>query len=419
MQPAAREPAADTGLLVDHLFRHQHAPILGALVRMLGSAHLALAEECVQDAFLRALQNWPFHGIPPNPAAWLTLVAKRRALDHLRRAAPATPATEPTARPAQEPTLGDDTLELIFLCCHPALPADSQLALTLRSVAGLSTSEIARAFLAPEPTIAQRIVRAKRLIETSNLAFDVPFDAHLAPRLHAVCRVLYLMFNEGYSASSGDRLLREDLCHEAIRLVTLLTRNPATGRPAVHALAALFCLQAARLPARTDDAGDLLTLESQNRALWNPRLTAAGFHHLVHAAAGDVVTPWHLEAEIASLHAHAPTFADTDWPRLASAYEALSALQPSPVVTLAQAVAISYAESPQAALALLAPLANEPTLARYHLYPAILADLHARCGNTTAARTNLERALALAPTTPERHHLARRLASLPSVRRSA
>ena len=411
MHPIAHEPAAEAGLLVDHLFRHQHAPILGALVRMLGSAHLGLAEECVQDAFLRALQTWPFHGIPPNPAAWLTLVAKRRALDQLRRAV-VSGSGEPSSPPAQPPTLGDDTLELIFLCCHPALPIDSQLALTLRSVAGLSTSEIARAYLLPEVTIAQRIVRAKKLISESNLSFDVPFDAHLAPRLHSVCRVLYLMFNEGYSASSGDRLLREDLCHEAIRLVALLTLNPATGRPAVHALAALFCLQSARLPARVDDAGDLLTLASQDRALWDSRLTAAGFHHLAHAAAGNELTPWHLEAEIASLHSLAPTFDSTDWPRIADAYEALSALQPSPVVTLAHAVALSYAATPEAALALLAPLADEPALARYHLYPAILADLYARRGDTVAARTQLERALALAPTTPERNLLVRRLASL-------
>jgi RNA polymerase sigma-70 factor (ECF subfamily) len=412
MLPTAHEPPAGAAPLVEHLFRHQHAPILGALVRMLGPAHLALAEECVQDAFLRALQTWPFHGAPPNPAAWLTLVARRRALDHLRRARSQPPLSEPTAPPAHEPTLGDDTLELIFLCCHPSLPPDAQLALTLRSVAGLSTSEIARAFLTPEATIAQRIVRAKRAIQDGQLSFAVPFDAHLAPRLQAVCRVLYLMFNEGYSASSGDRLLREDLCHEAIRLVTLLTRNPATGRPSVHALAALFCLQAARLPARIDDAGDLLTLQFQDRSRWDPRLTAAGFHHLARSASGDEITPWHLEAEIASLHAVAPTFAATDWPHLAAAYEALSALQPSPVVTLARAVALSYAESPAAALALLAPLAAEPTLARYHLYPAILADLYARSGNAAAARIQLERALALAPTLPERNLLARRLAAL-------
>ena len=411
MQPHPHEPSEDAGALAEHLFRRQHAPILGALVRMLGPAHIALAEECLQDAFLRALQTWPFHGIPPNPAAWLTLVAKRRALDQLRRHIPAA-ANEPAAPPTHQPTLGDDTLEMIFLCCHPSLAPGAQLALTLRSVAGLSTAEIARAFLIPEPTLAQRIVRAKRTIQDSKLSFEVPFDARLAPRLANVCRVLYLMFNEGYSATSGDRLLREDLCHEAIRLVTLLTRNAATERPAVHALAALFYLQAARLPARTDDAGDLLTLASQNRALWDPRLTAAGFHHLAHSASGDELTPWHLEAEIASLHASAPSFESTDWPRMARTYEMLASLQPSPIVTLSQAVAVSYAESPQAALGLLEPLANDPTLARYHLYPAILADLHSRQGNLTAARTHLDQALSLAPTTPERNLLARRRALL-------
>jgi len=401
------------GEMVDHLFRRQHAPILGALVRMLGSSHLALAEECVQDAFVRALQTWPFHGIPPNPAAWLTLVAKRRAFDRLRRRAPAPVKGEVAAPPASELSLGDDTLELIFLCCHPMLPPDAQLALTLRSVAGLSTSEIARAFLAPESTVAQRIVRAKRTIQESRLSFDVPFDAQLAPRLHSVCRVLYLMFNEGYSASSGERTLREDLCAEAVRLALLLTRNPATARPFVHALAALFCLQAARLPARVGGAGDLLTLESQDRSLWDAGLTAAGFHHLSRAAAGEELTSWHIEAEIASLHAGAPTFADTDWSRMASAYEALAALQPSPVVTLSRAVAVSYSQSPAAALALLAPVAEDPALARYHLYPAVLADLHARSGRSAVASAHLRRALALAPTAPERELLARRLALLP------
>ncbi|MBK7927740.1 MAG: hypothetical protein IPJ98_09670 [Bryobacterales bacterium] len=265
MSGAGHTGAAEAGRMVEHLFRHQHAPILGALVRQFGPAHLALAEECLQDAFLRALQTWPFHGIPPNPAAWLTLVAKRRALDQLRRPA-ATATAEPAVPPQALPTLGDDTLELIFLCCHPTLAPDAQLALTLKSVAGLSTAEIARAFFTQEATVAQRIVRAKRAIAEGGLSFDVPFDAHLAPLLDSVCRVLYLMFNEGYSASGGDRLLREDLCQEAIRLVALLTINPATGRPAVHALAALFCLQAARLPARVDDAGDLLTLDVQDRS---------------------------------------------------------------------------------------------------------------------------------------------------------
>lgn len=404
--------AAEAGRLVEHLFRHQHAPILGALIRQFGPAHLALAEECLQDAFLRALQTWPFHGIPPNPAAWLTLVAQRRALDQLRRPA-ATATAEPAVPPHPLPTLGDDTLELIFLCCHPTLAPDAQLALTLKAVAGLSTTEIARAFFTQEATVAQRIVRAKRAIAGGGLSFDVPFDAHLSPRLDSVCRVLYLMFNEGYSASGGDRLLREDLCQEAIRLAALLTINPATGRPAVHALAALFCLQAARLPARVDDAGDLLTLDVQDRSLWDRRLLAAGFHHLGLSACGDALTAWHLEAEIASLHASAPNFAATDWPRMAAAYATLFSLSPSPAVRLSWAVALSYAQSPAAALALMAPLAGDPAMERYHLHAAILADLHARLGDTATARACLERALALAPTPAERHLLARRLVLFP------
>lgn len=338
-------------------------------------------------------------------------MAKRRALDQLRR--PASTATaEPAVPPPALPTLGDDTLELTFLCCHPSLPPDAQLALTLKSVAGLSTAEIARAFFTQESTVAQRIVRAKRAIAGGGLSFDVPFDAHLAPRLDSVCRVLYLMFNEGYSASGGDRLLREDLCLEAIRLAALLTANPATGRPAVHALAALFCLQAARLPARVDDAGDLLTLDLQDRSLWDRRLPA-GFHHLGSSACGDALTAWHLESEIASLHASAPDFAATDWPRMAAAYETLFSLSPSPAVRLSWAVALSYAQSPAAALASMTPLAGDPAMERYHLHAAILADLHARLGDTATARACLQRALALAPTPAERHLLARRLALFP------
>lgn len=404
--------ATEAGRMVDHLFRHQHAPILGALVRQFGPAHLALAEECLQDAFLRALQTWPFHGVPPNPAAWLTLVAKRRAFDQLRRPSAAI-AADPASPPSALPTLGDDTLELIFLCCHPSLAPDAQLALTLKSVAGLSTAEIARAFFTQEATVAQRIVRAKRAIAEGGLTFDVPFDPHLAARLDSVCRVLYLMFNEGYSASGGDRLLREDLCHEAIRLVSLLAANPATDRPGIHALAALFYLQAARLPARVDDAGDLLTLDLQDRTLWDRRLLAAGFQHLALSACGDEVTPWHLEAEIASLHASAATFAATDWRRMAAAYAVLFPLSPSPAVRLSWAVAVSYAESPDAALALLTPLHADPGMQRYHLHAAVLADLHARRNDPASARDCLQRALALAPTPAERNLLARRLALIP------
>ena len=307
--------------LVDHLFRHHSAKIVAALTRVFGSHNLQLAEDVVQDALIRALQTWPFQGVPENPAAWLTQVAKNRALDLIRREAvwaqkqvelervlPLSTADVPSSD-GEEP---DDQLAMMLMCCHPAIPHEAQLALTLKIACGFSVAEIARALLAQPEAIAKRIVRAKKQIREQEIPLELPAEAQLAERVDAVLQVIYLLFKEGYSATQGENLLREDLCIEAIRLGRLLAAHPRTNLPPVHALLALLMLQAARLPARTKESGALALLAEQDRSLWDRRLIAAGMRHLGQAAAGETLTRYHLQAEIAALHVAAASDAETD-----------------------------------------------------------------------------------------------------------
>ena len=393
--------------LVDHLFRREHGRIIATLVRVLGPRNLDLAEEAAQDALLRALELWPCSGLPANPSAWLIQTAKNRAIDALRRNRRDTGDSALLAIAAPEPAAEiDDQLATIRLCCHPALEPDLQVALTLQIVCGLNAREIARGFLLPESTIAQRLVRAKREIRDRGLGFDSP------GALHSVLAVVYLLFNEGYAATRGDQWFRSDLCEEAVRLARLLCAHPDTARPPAFALAALLLFQASRLTARLDDAGDPLRLADQDRARWDHSLIAEGFRYLELAARGDTLSTYHLEAEIAAAHATAPSFELTDWYHIVHCYDELLRHRPSSVVRLNRAVALGYLDGPTAALHALSALESDPQLTHTHLLPAAQAEFHRQLGDRPAATSAYLSALERVRTSPERRFLERRLREL-------
>ena len=394
--------------------------MLATLARLLGSRNLALAEEVVQDALMTALQQWPFQGVPGNPSAWLIQVAKNRALDRLRRdrsfAAKerdvAATFESRVAVPDPARPFDDDELCMMFMACHPEMPREARVALTLKTVGGFSVAEIARAFLAQEPAIAQRIVRAKRLLREREIPLDVPVASEMPARLDSVLEVLYLMFNEGYAAHAGESLVRHDLVAEAIRLTRVLARHHATGLPKTHALLALMLLQAARIPARAGGDGELFVLEAQDRGAWDRVLIADGLRHLDAASAGDEVSTYHLQAGIAACHAVAPTWAATAWNEILSLYDALLDVEPGPIVALNRAVALSRVEGPEAGLRALAPLSDDPTLARYFLFHATLGELSRQAGDRPAAARHFRAALELPVSAPARRFLERKLAGV-------
>jgi RNA polymerase sigma factor (sigma-70 family) len=407
--------------LVDHLFRHQAGQVVAALTRLLGVGNLQLAEDVVQETLLKALRQWPHRGVPDNPGGWITRVARNQALDVLRRDGRLAGSDALDALPDRDHTLPidvlenqlrDDQLRMIFTCCHPALSRPAQVALTLKTVGGFGVSEIARAFLVPEATIAQRLVRAKRTLRERNVAFDVPEAHELPDRLQSVLDVLYLLFNEGYSAHSGDDLVRHQLCAEAIRLLSLLAQHPAGDQPHVHALLALMLLQASRLPARTDAGGDLLLLDEQDRTLWDRRLIRAGLRELDRSARGDVLSAYHLQAGIAACHAVAPSYASTDWDRILAQYDALIQLTDSPVVALNRAVALAEVAGAEAGLREIERTARLPGMESYYLLHATTAELCRRAENIAGARQGYERSLLLTANAAEQRFLRRKLAAL-------
>ena len=401
--------------LVEHLFRHSAGQMVARLARRLGSARLDLAEEAVQDALVRALAVWPYRGVPAEPRGWLFQVARNRAIDLLRREASLRgklgelESTAVETLPEQSTALGDDELATMFMCCHPALPPPARVALTLKTVGGFSVEEVAAAFLAEPETIAQRLVRAKRQIREQGIAIEIPPGAELGERLASVLDVLYLLFNEGYSAHGGKNLIRADLCGESIRLAEILAGNPATDLPEVHALLALMLLQASRLPARVDASGDLLLLDEQDRDAWDQALIGRGFHHLDRAASGDRITAYHAEAAIAATHAAAPNSASTDWSAIVRLYDDLVALKPSPVVELNRAIALAMAEGPRIGIAAIERIESDPALARYYLLPATLGRLWLEAGDADRAAGYYEAALAMPCSAPERRFLERQL----------
>ena len=408
--------------------------MVATLTRIFGASRLDLVEDVVQEALVRALRQWSLRGVPADPSAWLFRVARNAALDALRRDATARDAAERESLAEKEraldawraealartsesdlallpESLRDDQLRMIFACCHPAIGEDGRIALTLKTLGGFGVPEIARALLAKEQTIAQRIVRAKRRIREERIELELPEPDELPPRLDSVLQVVYLTFNEGYAAHRGAELVRADLVREALRLGSLLAQSPATDAPRVHALLALMLFGAARLPARVDTSGELLLLEHQDRSLWDAELTRRAVVHLARAGRGDELSLYHVEAGLAACHALAPSWEATDWPRILAWYDLLVRATPSPVARLNRAIAVAMVAGPAAGLAALAEVERHRALAGYYLLPATRGELLRRAGDTDGAAAAFRRALALECTEPERRFLERKLAA--------
>jgi RNA polymerase sigma-70 factor, ECF subfamily len=409
----------DAQAAVAEAFQQEWGKVVATLIRMTGDWDLA--EECTQDAFTTALTRWASDGVPDRPGAWLTTTARNRALDRLRRSKTEAAKLQEVAvlsvpeepAPWGDSGVPDDRLRLMFTCCHPALTLEARVALTLRTLAGLTTAEIARAFLVPEATMAKRLTRAKHKIRDAGIPYRVP-PAHLLPeRTSGVLGVLYLLFNEGYSASAGEDLLRPDLSAEAIRLGRLLAQL-MPDEPEAAGLLALMLLQDARSSARLDDAGELVSLENQERSRWDVARISEGISLLEAALRRQRAGPYQLQAAIAACHAEAASPADTDWAQIAALYGELHRIVPSAVIELNRAVAVAMAHGPAAGLALVDELAASGQLTGYYLLPATRADLLRRMARNAEAAASYREALELAPTEPERRYLARRIAEVTS-----
>jgi RNA polymerase sigma-70 factor (ECF subfamily) len=420
------------GRVVDTVWRMESPRLIAALTRV--TRDVGLAEDLAQDALVAALQQWPASGVPENPAAWLTAVAKRRAVDHVRRAVLAERKHDELGRELESaaPTeadvdaaidasaIDDDLLRLIFICCHPVLSIDARVTLTLRLLGGLRTDEIARAFLTSEPTVQQRIVRAKRTLTEAHVPFEVPTGADFRERLESVLQVVYLIFNEGYAATAGDDWVRPALCDDALRLGRVLA-TLVPGEPEVHGLVALMEIQASRIRARTAADGRPIPLLEQQRGRWDRVLIGRGLAALERAEAlaadrGGGSGPYALQAAIAACHGRARTAEETDWPRIVALYDALAQLRPSPIVELNRAVAVGMAYGPAAGLEIVDAIRDEPALAGYHLLPAVRGDLLGRLDRNEEAAEELARAASMTRNKPERALLLERAAA--ATRRS-
>lgn len=395
--------------------------MVATLTRIFGIEHLSLAEDVVQEALSRALQTWPFYGIPQNPAAWIMRASRNLALDVLRREKvfrdkepEITRLTELHASAPAEPVfteqeIRDDRLRMMFVCCHPLIPAEAQVALALKTLCGFSPAEIAKAFLTSEAAIAKRLTRAKQKIREARIPFEIPAGEELARRLDGVLQSLYLLFNEGYKASMGNKLVREDVCFEAVRLATLLAEHPAGNQPKTRALLALMLLNAARLATRVDNEGNLLRLQEQDRSRWDQPTIARGLFHLAQSAAGQEISEYHLQAGIAACHCAARDYAATDWRQILSLYDRLVEFDDSPVVALNRAVALAEVHGPQAGIAAVSAIRNLQSLDSYYLLHAVLGEFESRLNHPQAAANHFRRSLQLAEIKSEQVFLAKRL----------
>ena len=405
--------------IVEHLFRHEWGKMVATLARIFGVGRLQLAEDVVQEALARALQTWPYYGIPENPSAWIMRVSRNLALDQLRRETNFRNKEEAISHSFapqasddllfSEDQIDDDCLRMMFVSCHPEIPAAAQVALALRTLCGFSVAEIANAFLTTEAAIAKRLTRAKQRIRTASIPFEIPAGEELKTRLNGVLQTLYLLFNEGYKASMGERLIREELCREAIRLTDLLSRHPAGNRPRTHALLALMFLNSARAPARMDSAGNILRLQEQDRSRWDKSMIARGMFHLTQSASGSEISEYHLQASIAACHCAARDFKETDWPQILRLYDRLSQIDNSPVVALNRAVAVANVHGPAAGIAAVSSIRSSKELRSYYLLHAVLGDFEARLDRPQAAAAHFRKALKQTEIASEVQFLSKRL----------
>ena len=408
--------------LVEHLFRHESAKMVATLTRIFGIEHWNLAEDVVQEALARALETWPYRGVPENPSAWIMRASRNVALDVIRRQKvfrgkepeiahliENSRSPLPEADIFVENEIGDDRLRMMFVCCHPVIAPEAQVALTLKTLCGFSITEISRAFLTTEAAIAKRLTRAKQKIQEAQVPFEIPAGDELTRRLDSVLQSVYLLFNEGYKASTGDKLVREELCHEAIRLTELLAQHPAGNQPKTHALLALMLLNAARTSAREDNQGNLLRLEEQDRTRWDQPMIERGMSHLRESAAGEAVSEYHLQAGIAACHATAKDYSLTNWGRILSLYDRLMEFDDSPVIALNRAVAIANFHGPEAGLEAVRAIKDHEKLASYYLFYSVIGELAMRMNNREAAAEQFRKAFELADTKSERAFLLKRL----------
>lgn len=407
--------------LTDHLFRQEAGKLVSMLTGIFGIDRLQLAEDVVQDALIRALQTWPYYGVPANPAAWLMQTAKHRALDVIRREkffhdkqpeitiAIGERLSDEEEAPRFDDEIKDDRLRLMFACCHPQISQEAQTALALKTLCGFSPAEIASAFLTTEAAIAKRLTRARQSIRDLGIPFEIPVGEELSSRLDSVLQILYLLFNEGYKASSGDSLVREELCHQAIQLGTLLAGHPAADRPRTHALVALMLLNGSRLRSRTDRDGNILRLREQDRSTWDRSMIGRGLLHLGQAAAGEELSEYHLQAGIAACHATAPTYESTDWPRILAHYDRWTQINDSPIIALNRAVALAKVQGVPAGIEAVKAIQARGLLKSYYLAYAVLGEFEAELGHFQAAAGYFQKALQFSEVKSEQAFLADRL----------
>jgi RNA polymerase sigma factor (sigma-70 family) len=415
-------PSGEVSRLTEHLFRVEAGKLVSVLTGLFGIDHLQLAEDVVQEALVRAFRTWPYYGIPTNPAAWITQTAKNLAYDLLRReklfrekqpeitlSVERWSADSSDDAPLFETEIKDDRLRLIFTCCHPQISQESQTALALKTLCGLSAAEIAKAFLTSEAAIAKRLTRTRQKIRELRIPFEIPVGKEFAVRLDGVLQTLYLLFNEGYKASSGESLIREDLCYEAIRLATLLGEHPLADQPRTHALLALMLLDAARLPARADAEGNILRLKEQERSKWSKPMIDSGITHLGLAAAGEELSEYHIQAGIAACHCLAEDYQSTDWSRILSLYDQWMRMNESPVVALNRAVALAKVKGPESGIEAVEAIKNRGELASYYLLYAVLGEFEVQLRHFEAAAGHFRKALQLTELKSERIFLSKKV----------